>query len=66
MTKLKTKKSVSKRMKFTKSGKIKRYKAGRRHLMTTKNGNKKRKMRRSAIIPKCQEKILTCLLAPSR
>lgn len=66
MTKLKTKKSVAKRMKFTKSGKIKRYKAGRRHLMTSKNGNKKRKMRRAAIIPKCQEKILTRLLAPSR
>jgi large subunit ribosomal protein L35 len=66
MPKLKTKKAVSKRMKFTKSGKIKRFKAGRRHLMTSKNGNKKRKMRRAAIIPKCQAKVLSQLLAPSK
>lgn len=66
MPKLKTKKSIKKRMKFTKNGKIKRFKAGRRHLMTTKNGNKKRKMRRPALIPKCQMKVLTQLLAPSK
>jgi len=66
MPKLKTKKSLSKRMKLTKTGKIKRYKAGRRHIMTTKNGAKKRRMRKSAIIPKCQEKVLTRLLAPGR
>lgn len=66
MPKLKTKKSIKKRMKFTKTGKIKRYKAGRRHLMTTKNGNKKRKMRRADTLEKCQLKVYTQLLAPSR
>lgn len=66
MPKLKTKKAVKKRMKFTKTGKIKRYKAGRRHLMTSKNGNKKRKMRRSALVHKNQMKMIAQLLAPSR
>lgn len=66
MPKLKTKKAVKKRMKFTKTGKVKRYKAGRRHLMTSKNGNKKRKMRRSALVQKNQLKMIAQLLAPSR
>jgi len=66
MPKLKTKKSVKKRMKFTKTGKIKRYKAGRRHLMTTKNGNKKRKMRKSTLIKACQMKVYRQLLSPSQ
>jgi large subunit ribosomal protein L35 len=66
MPKLKTKKSIKKRMKFTKNGKIKRFKAGRRHLMTSKNGNKKRKMRKAGYVAKNQLKMITQLLAPSR
>lgn len=66
MPKLKTKKSIRKRMKFTKTGKIKRFKAGRRHLMTSKNGNKKRSMRKAGYVAKNQLKMITQLLAPSR
>ena len=66
MPKLKTKKSIKKRMKLTKNGKVRRFKAGRRHLMTSKNGNKKRKMRRAAMMDQNQTKVYSQLLAPGR
>jgi len=64
MPKLKTKKSVKKRMKLTKNGKIKRYKAGRRHLMAEKSGKRKRKLRKSGLVAKSQVKLMTRLLSP--
>ena len=66
MPKLKTKKSIQKRMRFTKTGKIKRFKAGRRHLMAGKSGNKKRKLRKAGYVAKNQMKMITQLLAPGR
>lgn len=50
MPKLKTRKSLSKRIKITKKGKVLRSKAGRRHLMSAKNRKRKRTLRRKAII----------------
>ncbi len=41
MPKLKTKKSAAKRFKITKRGKIIRWKAGRRHLLSKKSRKKK-------------------------
>jgi large subunit ribosomal protein L35 len=66
MPKLKTKKSIKKRMRFTKTGKIKRYKAGRRHLMSGKSGNKRRHLRKSGLVAGNQLKMVSQLLAPSR
>ncbi len=66
MPKLKTKKAVSKRMKLTKTGKIKRFKSGRRHLMAEKSGSKRRKMRKATYITKSQVKLFTRLLSPGR
>jgi len=43
--KLKTSKSVSKRMKVTARGKIKRFKANRGHLMSSKNAKRRRRLR---------------------
>ncbi|MFA5389037.1 MAG: 50S ribosomal protein L35 [Candidatus Omnitrophota bacterium] len=45
MPKLKTNKGARKRLKLTKNGKLMRYKPGRRHILTSKSSNKKRKMR---------------------
>jgi len=50
MPKLKTRKSIAKRVKRTASGKYKFCKPGRRHLMTCKNGKKKRQMRGGDIL----------------
>ena len=49
MPKLKTRKSVAKRFKITKKGKVKRQRAFRRHLLGWKSSKRKRKLRRSAL-----------------
>lgn len=66
MPKLKTKKSIQKRFKLTKSGKIKRYKAGRRHLMASKSGKQKRRLRKPGLVEKNQLKMYAQLLSPGR
>ncbi|MDD5680523.1 MAG: 50S ribosomal protein L35 [Candidatus Omnitrophica bacterium] len=50
MPKLKTRKSVAKRFKITKSGKIKRTQAGRSHILTKKSRKRKRQLRRKALV----------------
>lgn len=50
MPKLKTRKSIAKRVKRTASGKYKFCKPGRRHLMTNKSGKKKRQMRGAGLL----------------
>jgi len=66
MPKLKTKKALKKRLKLTKTGKIKRYRPGRRHLMSCKSGNRVRKLRRPALVSSCETRKYTQLLSPGR
>ena len=54
MPKLKTRKSIKKRMKITKSGKVKRRKPGSRHYKAGKSGSTKRNLRGSDL---CQGKV---------
>ncbi|MFL5341090.1 MAG: 50S ribosomal protein L35 [Gemmataceae bacterium] len=49
MPKQKTNKSVKKRMKITASGKIKRHKCGKRHLLSGRTSKRKRQLRRTEI-----------------
>ena len=60
--KLKTNKAVRKRFKKTGTGKIKRSKQGRRHLLTDKSGKKKRSLRGSVIMSDTDVKRLKRLL----
>ena len=62
MPKLKTSKSVKKRVRFTKSGRIKYFKAGRRHLLTGKRSKRKRLLGKPAYVSKGEEKIIRALL----
>ena len=55
---------MKKRMKLTKNGKIKRFKAGRRHLMAEKSGKRRRKLRSAGMVAKSQVKLMTRLIAP--
>ncbi|MDI3548432.1 MAG: large subunit ribosomal protein [Halanaerobiales bacterium] len=55
MPKLKTHKGIAKRIKKTSQGKLKRRKAFHSHLLTKKSGNKKRDLRKSALIDKAYE-----------
>lgn len=52
MPKLKTKKSAKKRYSVTATGKIKRTRACKRHLLTDKSRKRKRNLRHSALIDK--------------
>ena len=50
MPKMKTKRNAAKRFKVSGSGKIKRYKAGSRHLLTRKSPKRKRRLRKSGLL----------------
>ncbi len=47
---IKTKKSVAKRFKITATGKVMRYRAGRRHLAQTKNAHRLRRLGKAAVV----------------
>ena len=51
MPKAKTNKSVAKRFRVTGTGKIKRNKANKRHLLAGRTSKRKRQLRRSEILP---------------
>ena len=52
MPKLKTRKAVAKRFSITKKGKVKRTRAGRRHILTKKSRSKKRHLRKMTLTSK--------------
>ena len=66
MPKLKTKKSISKRMKITKSGKVKRRKPFSRHYKAGKNGKRRRLVRSSDLCVGGIAKLMKKLIAPGR
>lgn len=66
MPKLKTKKSVKKRLKITKNGKVKMNRAGRRHLMACKNGKRKRHIRKQCLLQGGIAETMADLLRPGR
>ena len=47
---IKTKKSVAKRFKITGTGKVLRFRAGRRHLAQTKNAKRLRRLGKAAVV----------------
>ena len=50
MPKQKTHKGLAKRVKVTARGKIKLHRAGASHLMSVKNANRRRRIRRTAVV----------------
>jgi large subunit ribosomal protein L35 len=52
MPKMKTNKSVAKRFRVTGTGKIKRNKANKRHLLSGRTSKRKRQLRKGEILPK--------------
>ncbi|OHD07336.1 MAG: 50S ribosomal protein L35 [Spirochaetes bacterium GWB1_36_13] len=50
MPKIKTKSSAKKRFKLTATGKIKRAKAGKSHLLSHKSRNRKRKLLQAGLV----------------
>lgn len=62
MPKMKTKKSVSKRFKVTGSGKLKRAKAFKSHILTKKSTKTKRNLRKTGYVSETQEKTMKTLM----
>ncbi|HIE35988.1 MAG TPA: 50S ribosomal protein L35 [Candidatus Omnitrophica bacterium] len=58
MPKLKTKKSLAKRVKITKNKKILRSQSGKRHLLSGKNKKRKRSLRRKDLVSSAERKLV--------
>lgn len=56
MTKMKTKKAVSKKFKLTATGKLKFSRPGRRHKLTHKTGKRKRQLGNAAVLSETKVK----------
>jgi len=63
MPKMKTNRSAAKRFKKTGSGKFKRNRAGKSHILTKKKTKRKRRLRHSTTVSKADEKRVKRLLA---
>lgn len=62
MPKLKTKKSVAKRFKITKKGKVRRNKAYSQHLLSSKSAKRKRNLRQPGLVTGKQARTVKRLL----
>lgn len=62
MPKMKTKRSAAKRFKVTGSGKLKRNKAYRRHILTKKSPKTKRNLRKAALVDETNVKSMKRIL----
>ena len=63
MPKQKTHTGAKKRFKLTKSGKIKRNKMNRRHILTKKSPSRKRRLRKGTYVVKANERNIKELLS---
>ena len=55
MPKLKTNRSATKRLRVTATGKVKRNRAGKSHLLTSKDRKRKRRLRQGTLVHKTDE-----------
>ena len=62
MPKLKTNRAAAKRFTKTGTGKLKRNKAYKRHILTQKTTKKKRDLRKQAMMEKTNEKVMKKIL----
>jgi len=62
MPKIKTNRGVAKRFKKTATGKLKRNRANRRHILTKKTAKRKRQLRRDVKVSRADEKRMKRLL----
>ncbi len=62
MPKIKTSRGTAKRFKFTKTGKVKHKRAYLRHLLTSKSGGRKRRLRASGTLNKTDARMIHRLL----
>ncbi len=59
---MKTRKAVAARFKVTGTGKLKRQRPGRRHILTKKSSKRKRHLKKAGLVDKGQVKMYSRLL----
>lgn len=62
MPKMKTHRGAAKRLKSTATGRLKRHKANKSHILTKKTTKRKRRLRKSDLVAKSDEKRLKRML----
>ncbi len=62
MPKIKTKKAIKKRFRLTKTGKIKRARSFRRHILTKKSRKRKRALRKRGLVSKADARAVKKLM----
>ncbi|MDE3055503.1 MAG: 50S ribosomal protein L35 [Verrucomicrobiota bacterium] len=62
MPKMKTRKAVASRFRVTASGKLKRTRPGRRHILTKKSANRKRRLAKSPLVDAGQVKMYKIMM----
>ena len=62
MPKLKTHRATAKRIRFTGTGKLKRNKTNKRHLLNVKSSKRKAHLRKPTLVEKTREKIVKKML----
>ena len=62
MPKMKTSRAAAKRFKLTGTGKLKRAKAFKSHILTKKSAKTKRNLRKTAYVSTSQEKVMRKIL----
>ncbi len=60
--KMKTRKAVLARFKVTGTGKLKRQRPGKRHILTKKSSNRKRHLKKAQLVDKGQTKMYARLM----
>lgn len=62
MPKMKTNKSAAKRFRVTGTGKVRRYKANKSHILTKKTAKRKRRLRAPALASRADERRIKRML----
>ena len=62
MPKMKTKKSVAKRFSITGTGKVKRARDGKNHILTKKTRKRKRNLKKAAYVSKSYERHIKAMM----
>lgn len=62
MPKMKSRSGAKKRFSFTASGKVKRSKAYRSHILTSKTTKRKRHLRKGTLVSKQEQKAVSMML----
>ena len=63
MPKMKSKRALKKRVRFTGSGKLRRYRAYKRHILTKKHPKRKRRLRKATLVSHADRRLKRLLMA---